>query len=163
MTPLKLLLILCTGDDAGKVRQLIDEHHVHGFIEITGLRGSGETGRHMGTRAFPGTASLVFTAVPAEKSAPLIAALRQLDERRRHARGGNRAPSMRYTLAEAKTWGRRTRRTSCSRGTLSTCSASDKSLATGSSGPLATQTGPRRTRAIAPFGTRCAPSRSVAI
>ena len=80
MTPLKLLLILCTGDDASKVRQLIDDHHVHGFTEITGLRGSGESGRHMGTRAFPGTASLVFTAVPPAQATPLVAALRQLDE-----------------------------------------------------------------------------------
>jgi len=80
MNPLKLLLILCTGDEVDKVRQLIDDHHVHGFTEITGLRGSGETGRHMGTRAFPGTASLVFTAVPAAQAVPLVADLRQLSE-----------------------------------------------------------------------------------
>lgn len=80
MTPLKLLLIVCSGDNVAAVRNLIDGHHVHGFTEIGGLRGSGESGRHMGTRAFPGTASLLFTAVPSAQAAPLIAALRQFDK-----------------------------------------------------------------------------------
>lgn len=80
MNALKLLLILCTGEDTDAVRKLIDKHHIHGFTEISGLRGSGETGLHMGTRAFPGSASLIFTAVPAEQSLSLIGDLRELAE-----------------------------------------------------------------------------------
>lgn len=81
MNPLKLLLILCTGEDTHAVRELIDKHHIHGFTEITGLRGSGDSGLHMGTRAFPGTASLIFTAVPTEQSVSLIGDLRALAEK----------------------------------------------------------------------------------
>jgi hypothetical protein len=81
MTDLKLLLILCSSGRTDDVRQLIDEHHVHGFTEIPELRGAGDTGKHMGTRAFPGTASLIFTALAREQATELVAALRELQER----------------------------------------------------------------------------------
>lgn len=81
MNALKLLLILCTGEDTDAVRKLIDEHHIHGFTEITELRGSGDSGLHMGTRAFPGSASLIFTAVPPEQSLSLIGDLRELSKK----------------------------------------------------------------------------------
>lgn len=81
MNAMKLLLILCTGEDTDAVRELIDKHHIHGFTEINGLRGSGDSGLHMGTRAFPGSASLIFTAVPAEQSVSLVGDLEELAER----------------------------------------------------------------------------------
>jgi hypothetical protein len=74
---MKLLLILCPGERADEVRALIDRHEVHGYTEIPELRGSGITGLHLGTRAYPGAVCLIFTAVAEPKAAELIAALRE--------------------------------------------------------------------------------------
>jgi hypothetical protein len=77
---MKLLLIICSGERIDEVLRIIDEHEVHTFTELDGLRGSGATGRHLGTRAFPGAVSLIFTAVPATKAAELVDALRQFSQ-----------------------------------------------------------------------------------
>jgi len=77
---MKLLLIICSGGRIDEVLRIIDEHEVHTFTELEGLRGSGATGRHLGTRAFPGAVSMLFTAVPAAKAAELVAALREFSQ-----------------------------------------------------------------------------------
>lgn len=78
MKPMKMLLILCSGERIARVRQLIEAQAVQGYTEIPQALGAGLTGRHLGTRAFPGTASLIFTALAAEASAGLIESLRGL-------------------------------------------------------------------------------------
>jgi len=77
---MKLLLIICSGERSDDVLKIIDQHEVHTFTEIDGLRGSGATGRHLGTRAFPGAVSLLFTAVPEPKATELVSALRDLSQ-----------------------------------------------------------------------------------
>ena len=77
---MKLLLIICSGERSADVQEIIDAHEVHTFTELDGLRGSGATGRHLGTRAYPGTVSLLFTAVSEDKAAELISALREFSE-----------------------------------------------------------------------------------
>jgi hypothetical protein len=76
MNPKKLLLILCSSDRTEAVRQILAAHQVHGFTEIDGARGGGATGLHLGTRAFPGTATLLFSAVDEAQVSGLIAALK---------------------------------------------------------------------------------------
>ena len=77
---MKLLLIICSGERSADVQKIIDEHEVHTFTELDGLRGSGATGRHLGTRAYPGAVSLLFTAVTEDKAAELVSALREFSE-----------------------------------------------------------------------------------
>ncbi len=72
---MKLLVITCASERVDELLKVIDEHEVHAFTEMPGLRGSGTTGRHMGTRAFPGTVSLILTAVSADKADELVRAL----------------------------------------------------------------------------------------
>ncbi len=75
---MKLLVITCASERVEELLKIIDEHEVHAFTEMPGLRGSGTTGKHMGTRAFPGTVSLILAAVSAEKADELVDALEGL-------------------------------------------------------------------------------------
>jgi len=75
---MKMLLILCSSSRLDEVRELIDEHEVQGYSEIADIRGSGETGKHMGTRAWPGTSCMIFAAVESEKAEELIGAVEAL-------------------------------------------------------------------------------------
>jgi hypothetical protein len=75
---MKLLLIICPSQSIDDVRRIIDEHEVHTFTELDGLRGSGETGRRLGTRAYPGAVSMLFTALPEAKAEELVGSLGDL-------------------------------------------------------------------------------------
>jgi len=72
---MKLLFIFCPGSTIDHVRNLIDVHEVHGFTEIPEAGGEGETGRRMGSRAWPGVSSVVITAAPEGKAVELTEAL----------------------------------------------------------------------------------------
>ena len=72
---MKLLVIFCTGSRVEEVRRLIDAHEVHGYTEIPDVLGSGLTGRHLGTRAYPGTSAVILTAVEGAKADELIGVL----------------------------------------------------------------------------------------
>lgn len=57
-----MLMILCSEERVEELLECLDNHpEVSGFTELRDLQGSGATGRHMGTRAFPGSVSMVFT------------------------------------------------------------------------------------------------------
>ena len=75
---MKMLMIFCAGTKLEEVRRLLDAHEVHGTTEIPEVLGSGVTGRRLGTRAWPGTSSLVITAVAAPKADELLSALDSL-------------------------------------------------------------------------------------
>jgi Nitrogen regulatory protein P-II len=75
---MKMLVIFCAGTKMDEVRRLIDAHEVHGYTEIPEVLGSGVTGKHLGTRAWPGTSSVVLTAVAAPKADELVRALEAL-------------------------------------------------------------------------------------
>ena len=77
---MKLLVIICSGGRIDEVRKIIDEHEVHTFTELDGLRGSGATGRRLGTRAYPGAVSMLFTAVSKDKAVELVAALSKFSD-----------------------------------------------------------------------------------
>jgi len=63
---MKLLLVVTAAERAAEVHAILDRHGVAAFTEITEVRGTGETGAHLGTRAFPGTSHLIFSVVPRE-------------------------------------------------------------------------------------------------
>lgn len=72
---MKMLLIITPEGRAKEVLQLIEAHGVHGYTEISGVQGSGKSGRHLGTRAFPGASTLVFTIAQEAETRALVAAL----------------------------------------------------------------------------------------
>ncbi len=73
----KLLLITCASERVDEVRGVIEQHGVHAFTEIPEALGAGERGVKLGTRAFPGEVSLLFTVVPESKAEELGRALRE--------------------------------------------------------------------------------------
>ena len=57
-----MLMILCAEERVDALLEVLDAHPtVTGFTELRDLQGSGSTGRHLGTRAFPGSVSMVLT------------------------------------------------------------------------------------------------------
>jgi len=57
-----MLMILCAEERVEDLLDFLDDHpEVTGFTELRDLQGSGTSGRHMGTRAFPGSVSMIFT------------------------------------------------------------------------------------------------------
>lgn len=77
---MRLLLICCSSSKLVEVQQLIEEHDVHGYMEIPEIRGSGERGKHMGTRVWPETCCLIFAVVEATKADELVVALEDLSQ-----------------------------------------------------------------------------------
>lgn len=74
---MKLVLVIYSGSSPKLVPALLDQHHVAGYTEIDNAKGAGTTGRHEGTRAWPGDAVLYFSAVPAEQAQALTQGLKQ--------------------------------------------------------------------------------------
>lgn len=75
---MKMLMILCPNSRVDEVRKLIDEHHVHGYSEMLDVRGAGISGKHLGTRAWPGASALVFSVAEESKVDELAEAVGEL-------------------------------------------------------------------------------------
>ncbi len=61
---MKLLLIFVDSDHRDDVEQILEAADVPGYSEFPTVLGKGKTGRKMGTRAFPGSSTLYFVALP---------------------------------------------------------------------------------------------------
>jgi hypothetical protein len=80
---MKVLLIFVDADHARDVEQLLDASALPGYTRFPDVLGKGETGRKLGSRAFPGSSALFFVALPDGRCAGLCDALEAL----RTARG----------------------------------------------------------------------------
>jgi len=78
---MKMVMILCPTSRLESVQKLIDEHDIRGYSEILEVRGAGVSGKHLGSRAWPGTSALVFSVIEASKADELIEAVRTLANR----------------------------------------------------------------------------------
>lgn len=88
MTDQTMLLVLCAEEQVDALVALLDEHpEVSGFTELQGLQGAGSTGRHLGTRAFPGTVSMIFTVGSSEAMGALARDLEAFARRCRPGQG----------------------------------------------------------------------------
>lgn len=88
MTDQTMLMVVCAEERVDELVRLLDAHpEVTGFTELQGLQGSGSSGRHLGTRAFPGTVSLIFTVGSREAMAAVGADLADFAERCRPGQG----------------------------------------------------------------------------
>ena len=72
---MKMVLIICPETRIDEVRELLDEHHLEGYTELSDVRGSGTTGKRLGTRAYPGSSCMVFVVVEGSKVDELLEAL----------------------------------------------------------------------------------------
>jgi hypothetical protein len=61
---MKLLLIFVDADHAADVERLLERRGVSGYSEFPTVLGKGATGRKLGSRAFPGSSTLFFVALP---------------------------------------------------------------------------------------------------
>lgn len=77
---MKLLLIFVDADHASAVEDLLDRLGVPGYSQIPTVLGKGDTGRKLGTRAFPGSSTLYFAAVAPEHAAALVEQVRDLQQ-----------------------------------------------------------------------------------
>ena len=78
MSESRLLMILCSGGQIDGIRALMEKQGIRGYTEIPQVLGAGLTGRHLGTRAFPGSGSMIFTVVGPAKAEELGSALARL-------------------------------------------------------------------------------------
>lgn len=79
---MKLLLIFVDADHAEDVERLLDEHGTPGYSAFPNVLGKGVTGRKFGNRAFPGSSTLYFVALPEGDCAGLCGALEDLRTRK---------------------------------------------------------------------------------
>ena len=64
---MKLLMILAPTECLEEIEALVRERDIHAYTEFRDLHGEGKTGGRLGSRAFPGTSSLLMTALPTEQ------------------------------------------------------------------------------------------------
>lgn len=74
-------MVLVPSDCLTDVQDVIDKHEIHAYTEIPNVLGSGKTGRKLGTRAFPGTTSMLLAIVDAGEADRLVKAVREYAER----------------------------------------------------------------------------------
>ena len=72
---MKMLMVVYTGTSPHRVASLLEAHHADGYTEFRNAHGVGTTGRHEGSRAWPGEATLFVSVVPAERSDELVTSL----------------------------------------------------------------------------------------
>lgn len=77
---MKLLLILVDADHADDVERLLNASDVPGYSEFPNVLGKGRTGRKFGNRAFPGSSTLYFVALPDGECHGLCSELQRLRE-----------------------------------------------------------------------------------
>jgi len=75
---MKLLLIFVDADHAADVQRLLETSNLSGYSEFPNVLGKGKTGIKRGNRAFPGTSTLYFVALPEGDCAGLCDALHEL-------------------------------------------------------------------------------------
>lgn len=74
---MRMFLLMYSGPSPRRVEEILERHDVHAWTTYEGGRGAGATGRHDGTRAWPGATALVMSVVPQANADRLAAALEQ--------------------------------------------------------------------------------------
>lgn len=72
---MKLLLLMYSGPTPHRISALLEAHDAPGYTEFENGRGAGASGKLSGTRAWPGSATVFLSVVPADRAAPLRSAL----------------------------------------------------------------------------------------
>lgn len=78
---MKLLMIVVDANHQEDVEEILDRHQVPGFSELPNVLGKGETGRKLGSRAFPGSSTLYFTVIDPSICKSLCGELQALNDK----------------------------------------------------------------------------------
>ena len=71
---MKLILFLYLGADPERLHLLVHGLGLPGYTDLGEVHGAGLTGRHEGTRAFPGGGAAMFSVVATDRVAAVMAA-----------------------------------------------------------------------------------------
>jgi hypothetical protein len=74
---MRMFVLMYSGPSPKRVEEILERHDVHSWTSYGGGHGSGRTGRHEGTRAWPGESTIVMSVVPAANADAIAAALEQ--------------------------------------------------------------------------------------
>lgn len=74
---MRMFMLMYSGPKSARVEEILERHDVHAWTSYAGGHGSGRTGRHEGTRAWPGETTMVLSVVPVANADALAAALEQ--------------------------------------------------------------------------------------
>ena len=72
---MKLLLVMAPTECLEDIQAIVHRHDIHAYTEFPNLLGEGESGGRLGTRAFPGTSSLLMTVLDPDQARLLRDAL----------------------------------------------------------------------------------------
>ena len=75
---MRLLVVVVDRDRVGEVTALLDGVGVTGYSLLPTVLGRGETGAHLGSRAFPGENAMVLALVPPAQATSLTGGLREI-------------------------------------------------------------------------------------
>jgi len=84
---MKLAVVTVDKERKGDVVEVFERAGVTGYSLIPSVLGSGQTGKHLGTRAFPGDNAMVLALVPAAQLEAVQDGLRALHEELRPGQG----------------------------------------------------------------------------
>jgi hypothetical protein len=73
---MKLVMVLVPTECLDEIQKVIDGHEIHAYTEIPSVLGSGRSGRKLGTRAFPGTSSMLLAVTADDECERLLAAVK---------------------------------------------------------------------------------------
>lgn len=73
---MKLLFLIHSGPSPAAVTALLEANGAPGYTILDDVTGSGPSGKLAGTRAFPGTATILLSVLPEDRLEPVRAALR---------------------------------------------------------------------------------------
>ena len=74
---MKMLMIVYSGSRPQRITSLLDRHHAEGYTEFRNTHGMGSSGKHEGSRAWPGESTLWVSIVPAARAEELIESFRE--------------------------------------------------------------------------------------
>jgi len=84
---MKLAVVTVDKDRKGDVVDVFERAGVTGYSLIPSVLGSGQTGKHLGTRAFPGDNAMVLALVPVAQLEAVQNGLRALHAELRPGQG----------------------------------------------------------------------------
>ncbi len=73
---MKMLMIVYSGSHPQRITSLLDAHHAEGYTEFRNTHGAGSSGKHEGSRIWPGESTLWVSIVPAARAGELVQSLR---------------------------------------------------------------------------------------
>lgn len=75
---MRMLVVIYGGPRPAMVPELLEQHGVVGWTQLSNAHGAGRSGRREGTRAWPGESQVYMTIVDDESVAELSLSLRQM-------------------------------------------------------------------------------------